>query len=130
MMELKEKTQGMFTNAEYMLRQEKTESNARSYPRKFPFSLVKAKGVWLEDVDLHINFLCLIRSHEKQEVLCKILFRCVRRYKRGMVRTDGMYYATRRTSTAAAGQPSSLKSKCASAVTSGSCTGFLSSSVS
>ena len=60
MMELNEKAQGMLTNAEYMLRQEETESNARSYPRKFPFSLVKAKGVWLTDVEgnRYLDFLC------------------------------------------------------------------------
>ena len=74
MMELKEKTQGMFTNAEYMLRQEKTESNARSYPRKFPFSLVKAKGVWLEDVEgnRYLDFLCgagtLALGHNDPEI--------------------------------------------------------------
>lgn len=74
MMELKKNTQGMFTNAEYMLRQEETESNARSYPRKFPFSLVKAKGVWLEDVEgnRYLDFLCgagtLALGHNDPEV--------------------------------------------------------------
>ena len=74
MMELKENAQGMFTNAEYMLRQEETESNARSYPRKFPFSLVKAKGVWLEDVEgnRYLDFLCgagtLALGHNDPEV--------------------------------------------------------------
>ena len=48
------------TNADYMVRQEQTESNARSYPRKFPFSLVKAKGSWIEDVEgnRYLDFLC------------------------------------------------------------------------
>ena len=74
MMELKEKAQGMFSNAEYMLRQEETESNARSYPRKFPFSLVKAKGVWLEDVEgnRYLDFLCgagtLALGHNDPEI--------------------------------------------------------------
>ncbi|MBE6404909.1 MAG: aminotransferase class III-fold pyridoxal phosphate-dependent enzyme [Lentisphaerae bacterium] len=73
MMELKENVQGM-SNAEYMLRQEETESNARSYPRKFPFSLVKAKGVWLEDVEgnRYLDFLCgagtLALGHNDPEV--------------------------------------------------------------
>ena len=74
MMELNEKAQGMLTNAEYMLRQEETESNARSYPRKFPFSLVKAKGVWLTDVEgnRYLDFLCgagtLALGHNDPEV--------------------------------------------------------------
>lgn len=50
----------LLTNAAYMARQEETESNARSYPRKFPFSLVKAKGSWIEDVEgnRYLDFLC------------------------------------------------------------------------
>ncbi|MBQ7401956.1 MAG: diaminobutyrate--2-oxoglutarate transaminase family protein [Lentisphaeria bacterium] len=72
-MELNENVQGM-SNAEYMLRQEQTESNARSYPRKFPFSLVKAKGVWLTDVEgnRYLDFLCgagtLALGHNDPEV--------------------------------------------------------------
>ncbi|MBR2438837.1 MAG: diaminobutyrate--2-oxoglutarate transaminase family protein [Lentisphaeria bacterium] len=64
----------MLTNADYMLRQEETESNARSYPRKFPFSLVKAKGVWLTDVEgnRYLDFLCgagtLALGHNDPEV--------------------------------------------------------------
>ena len=48
------------TNADYISRQEMTESNARSYPRKFPFSIVKAKGSWVEDVEgnRYLDFLC------------------------------------------------------------------------
>ena len=74
MMELKENVQGMLSNAEYMLRQEETESNARSYPRKFPFSLVKAKGVRLTDVEgnEYLDFLCgagtLALGHNDPEV--------------------------------------------------------------
>ena len=74
MMELKENAQGMLTNADYMLRQEETESNARSYPRKFPFSLVKAKGVWLTDVEgnRYLDFLCgagtLALGHNDPEI--------------------------------------------------------------
>ncbi|MBO7329400.1 MAG: diaminobutyrate--2-oxoglutarate transaminase family protein [Lentisphaeria bacterium] len=48
------------TNADYISRQEMTESNARSYPRKFPFSIVRAKGSWVEDVEgnKYLDFLC------------------------------------------------------------------------
>lgn len=62
------------TNADYMVRQEQTESNARSYPRKFPFSLVKAKGSWVEDVEgnRYLDFLCgagtLALGHNDPEV--------------------------------------------------------------
>jgi len=82
MMELKNAVQGSctevvdkpVTNADYMLRQEQTESNARSYPRKFPFSLVKAKGSWIEDVEgnRYLDFLCgagtLALGHNDPEV--------------------------------------------------------------
>ena len=62
------------TNADYMARQEQTESNARSYPRKFPFSLVKAKGSWVEDVEgnRYLDFLCgagtLALGHNDPEI--------------------------------------------------------------
>ena len=62
------------SNADYMARQENTESNARSYPRKFPFSLVKAKGSWVEDVEgnRYLDFLCgagtLALGHNDPEV--------------------------------------------------------------
>ena len=62
------------TNAEYMVRQDHTESNARSYPRKFPFSLVKAQGSWIEDVEgnRYLDFLCgagtLALGHNDPEV--------------------------------------------------------------
>jgi len=62
------------TNADYMLRQEATESNARSYPRKFPYSLVKAQGSWVEDVEgnRYLDFLCgagtLALGHNDPEV--------------------------------------------------------------
>ena len=48
------------TNQYYIDRQDKSESNARSYPRKFPFALVKAKGLWIEDVEgnRYLDFLC------------------------------------------------------------------------
>ncbi|MBQ9786714.1 MAG: diaminobutyrate--2-oxoglutarate transaminase family protein [Lentisphaeria bacterium] len=62
------------TNADYIARQEMTESNARSYPRKFPFSIVKAKGSWVEDVEgnRYLDFLCgagtLALGHNDPEV--------------------------------------------------------------
>ncbi len=48
------------TNQYYITRQDSTESNARSYPRKFPFALAKAKGSWVEDVEgnQYLDFLC------------------------------------------------------------------------
>ena len=39
------------TNQYYITRQDSTKSNARSYPRKFPLALVKAKGSWDEDIE-------------------------------------------------------------------------------
>ena len=62
------------TNSDYMTRQENTESNARSYPRKFPFSLVKAQGSWVEDVEgnKYLDFLCgagtLALGHNDPEI--------------------------------------------------------------
>ncbi len=48
------------TNKYYTDRQNEFESSARSYPRKFPFALEKAKGVKLWDVEgnEYIDFLC------------------------------------------------------------------------
>lgn len=48
------------TNKFYTDRQNEFESSARSYPRKFPFALNRAKGVWLEDVEgnRYLDFLC------------------------------------------------------------------------
>ncbi len=62
------------TNSDYTTRQENTESNARSYPRKFPFSLVKAQGSWVEDVEgnKYLDFLCgagtLALGHNDPEI--------------------------------------------------------------
>lgn len=45
-------TQSSSLNNEYYLnRQANFESNARSYPRKFPISIKSAQGIWLEDVE-------------------------------------------------------------------------------
>ncbi|MCQ2610299.1 MAG: diaminobutyrate--2-oxoglutarate transaminase family protein [Treponema sp.] len=62
------------TNQYYITRQDSTESNARSYPRKFPFALAKAQGSWLEDVEgnKYLDFLCgagtLALGHNDPEV--------------------------------------------------------------
>ncbi len=62
------------TNQYYITRQDSTESNARSYPRKFPFAIAKAKGSWVEDVEgnKYLDFLCgagtLALGHNDPEV--------------------------------------------------------------
>ena len=62
------------TNQYYITRQNSTESNARSYPRKFPFAIAKAKGSWVEDVEgnKYLDFLCgagtLALGHNDDEV--------------------------------------------------------------
>ncbi|MDY0290043.1 MAG: diaminobutyrate--2-oxoglutarate transaminase family protein [Sphaerochaeta sp.] len=61
-------------NKTYLDRQNKTESNARSYPRKFPIAIKKAKGSWIEDVEgnTYLDFLCgagtLALGHNDDEV--------------------------------------------------------------
>ncbi|HKL56947.1 MAG TPA: aminotransferase class III-fold pyridoxal phosphate-dependent enzyme, partial [Sphaerochaeta sp.] len=61
-------------NKTYLERQNKTESNARSYPRKFPIAIKKAKGSWIEDVEgnTYLDFLCgagtLALGHNDDEV--------------------------------------------------------------
>ena len=60
----KEARKGMdekrMTNKYFTDRQSDFESSARSYPRKFPFALKKAKGSWVEDVEgnRYLDFLC------------------------------------------------------------------------
>lgn len=67
-------TDSACTNQYYITRQETTESNARSYPRKFPFALAKASGSWIEDVEgnKYLDFLCgagtLALGHNNPEV--------------------------------------------------------------
>ncbi|MCR5402091.1 MAG: diaminobutyrate--2-oxoglutarate transaminase family protein [Treponema sp.] len=62
------------TNQYYITRQDSTESNARSYPRKFPLALAKAKGSWVEDIEgnKYLDFLCgagtLALGHNDDEV--------------------------------------------------------------
>ena len=61
-------------NSYFIQRQDATESNARSYPRKFPCALNKASGSWVEDVEGHryLDFLCgagtLALGHNAPEV--------------------------------------------------------------
>ncbi|MCR4789916.1 MAG: diaminobutyrate--2-oxoglutarate transaminase family protein [Treponemataceae bacterium] len=62
------------TNRFFIERQNETESNARSYPRKFPFALKSAKGSWITDVEgnKYLDFLCgagtLALGHNDPEV--------------------------------------------------------------
>ena len=62
------------TNAWFIGRQNDFESSARSYPRKFPVALTKAKGSWVEDADgkRYLDFLCgagtLALGHNDDEV--------------------------------------------------------------
>ncbi|MBO8436418.1 MAG: diaminobutyrate--2-oxoglutarate transaminase family protein [Spirochaetes bacterium] len=62
------------TNEWFIGRQNDFESSARSYPRKFPFALSKAKGSWVEDVEgnRYLDFLCgagtLALGHNDEEV--------------------------------------------------------------
>ena len=62
------------SNQYYLERQNDTESNARTYPRKFPISIKKAKGSWIEDVEgtRYLDFLCgagtLALGHNDPEV--------------------------------------------------------------
>ena len=58
----------------YLDRQNQTESNARSYPRKFPIAIKKAKGSVVTDVEgnEYLDFLCgagtLALGHNDDEV--------------------------------------------------------------
>ena len=66
--------ENMMTNKYFTDRQSDFESSARSYPRKFPFTLRKAKGSWVEDVEgnRYLDFLCgagtLALGHNDDEV--------------------------------------------------------------
>ncbi|TBU91203.1 diaminobutyrate--2-oxoglutarate transaminase [Phytopseudomonas dryadis] len=46
-------------NADYLERQERFESNVRSYPRKLPLAIAKAQGVWVTDVEGRRYLDCL-----------------------------------------------------------------------
>lgn len=62
------------TNQFYLDCQEQTESNARSYPRKFPIAIKEAKGSYVTDVEgnKYLDFLCgagtLALGHNDDEV--------------------------------------------------------------
>src|SRR3569832_574841 len=43
----------------YLERQAERESNARSYPRRLPLALSKAKGIYVQDTDGRTNIDCL-----------------------------------------------------------------------
>lgn len=47
------------TNATYLARQAKFESNVRSYPRKLPLAIAKAQGAWITDVENNRYLDCL-----------------------------------------------------------------------
>ncbi|TPV28892.1 diaminobutyrate--2-oxoglutarate transaminase [Pantoea anthophila] len=47
------------TNETYLARQAEFESNVRSYPRKLPFAIAKAQGVWITDVENNQYLDCL-----------------------------------------------------------------------
>ncbi|MGA7507773.1 MAG: diaminobutyrate--2-oxoglutarate transaminase [Erwinia billingiae] len=46
-------------NETYLARQAEFESNVRSYPRKLPFAIAKAQGVWITDVENNHYLDCL-----------------------------------------------------------------------
>src|SRR3954466_15722350 len=56
--ELRDLSQNL-NNIAYLNRQAESESNARSYPRKLPFALEQAKGIYLKDVDGNVYYDCL-----------------------------------------------------------------------
>ena len=64
----------MYTNQYFIERQADFESSARSYPRKFPIAIAKAKGSWVEDVEgkRYLDFLngagTLALGHNNEEV--------------------------------------------------------------
>lgn len=67
------------TNQYFIDRQSDFESSARSYPRKFPIAIKKAKGSWVEDVEgnKYLDFLCgagtLALGHNDDEVNAKMV---------------------------------------------------------
>ena len=52
-------TQDSLDNSYYLNRQSVFESNVRSYPRKLPLAIAKAKGVWVTDVEGKTFIDCL-----------------------------------------------------------------------
>ena len=80
------------TNQYYITRQDSTESNARSYPRKFPLALVKAKGwnsnegkcAWLDGDYLHVVW----EGNDNKQNISKVLAKD----KFGLGLVDGFNY--------------------------------------
>ncbi|KEZ67745.1 diaminobutyrate--2-oxoglutarate aminotransferase, partial [Pseudomonas amygdali pv. tabaci str. ATCC 11528] len=56
---LLQSTTSQKTNANYLDRQSRFESNVRSYPRKLPLAIAKAHGVWVTDVEGTTYLDCL-----------------------------------------------------------------------
>ncbi|UJR53986.1 diaminobutyrate--2-oxoglutarate transaminase [Dickeya zeae] len=69
---------GQRTNADYLERQRRFESNVRSYPRKLPLVIQQAQGVWVTDVDGNRYLDCLAGAgtlalgHNHPEVVASI----------------------------------------------------------
>ncbi len=67
------------SNKDYIDRQAEYESSARSYPRKFPLAVAKAKGAWVEDVEgnRYLDFLngagTLALGHNDEEISNKMI---------------------------------------------------------
>ena len=47
------------TNADYLERQRRRESNARTYPRRLPLAIAKAEGLYVTDVEGRVYMDCL-----------------------------------------------------------------------
>lgn len=66
------------TNEYYLDRQNKMESNVRSYPRKLPLAIAKAKGSWVTDVEgnKYLDFLAgagtLALGHNHPQIISAI----------------------------------------------------------
>lgn len=66
------------TNKYYLDRQNKMESNVRSYPRKLPLAIAKAKGSWVTDVEgnEYLDFLAgagtLALGHNHPQIISAI----------------------------------------------------------
>ncbi|MGP1606754.1 MAG: diaminobutyrate--2-oxoglutarate transaminase [Moraxella sp.] len=66
------------TNEYYLDRQNKMESNVRSYPRKLPLAIAKAKGSWVTDVEgnEYLDFLVgagtLALGHNHPQIISAI----------------------------------------------------------
>ncbi|MBT2341999.1 MULTISPECIES: diaminobutyrate--2-oxoglutarate transaminase [Pseudomonas] len=65
-------------NAHYLGRQGQFESNVRSYPRKLPLAIAKARGVWVTDVEGRTYLDCLAGAgtlalgHNHEDIIASI----------------------------------------------------------